>query len=68
MTMSLLVVPTPGSLRILTFLPGNMFVFLFAGHEVGSLPSPSDAASIQFSTDYDAYTMFLIRLVGSVSW
>jgi hypothetical protein len=63
--------PPSGSLGILrrnlTFPPGNMFIFLFAGHEVGSLPSSSNVAPIQFSTDYSAYTMLLICLVGSVS-
>jgi hypothetical protein len=63
--------PPSGSLgipgQVSPFLLGNMFIFLFAGHEVGSLPSSSNAVPIQFSTDYSAYTMLLICLVGSIS-
>ena len=63
--------PPSGSSGILEevspFVPGNMFLFLFAGHEVGSLPSFSNVAPIRFSTDYGTYAMLLICLAGSVS-
>jgi hypothetical protein len=55
----------PGS--VLPALPGNMFIFLIAGHEVGpSLPSCGIAPK-QFPTEHSAFTMFLICLVGSLS-
>ncbi len=43
-----------------------MFIFLLAGHEVGLFASSSSVSPIQFSTDYSAYTMLLICIVGIV--
>jgi hypothetical protein len=50
---------------ILFFLLGNMFIFLFAGHEVGSSPPSRGVTSKPFSTDRSAYPMLYIRPVGS---
>jgi hypothetical protein len=47
-------------------LPGNMFIFLFAGHEVGPFPS-CGASPKRFSTDHSAHAMLLACPVGSIS-
>jgi hypothetical protein len=43
-----------------------MFIFLIAGHEVGSSPSSRGVASKHFLTDRSAYPMLYIRPVGSL--
>ena len=47
-------------------LLGNMFIFLLAGHEVGSSPSGRVVLK-QLPTDHSAYTVLLICLVSSPS-
>ena len=46
---------------------GNMFIFLFAGHEVRSSHSSCGVAPKQFPTDHSVYIMLLICLIGTVS-
>ena len=50
----------------LLILSGNMFIFLFAGHEVKSSPSPCGVAPKQLLTDHSAYVMLLTCVTGSV--
>jgi hypothetical protein len=52
---------------VLPAFPGNMFIFLFAGHEVGSSLSSCGVAPKPFPTDHSAYTMLFICLVGTLS-
>ena len=53
---------------VLPLLLGNMFIFLLAGHEVGSFPSSSSVVPNTVPTDHSAYIMLLICLVGSAPW
>ena len=52
--------------RVLLFFLGNMFIFLFAGHEVRFSHSSRGIASEHFSTDHSAYPMLYICPVGSL--
>jgi len=51
---------------VLLFLLGNMFIFLFAGHEVRSSPSSHGVASKHFPTDHSTYPVLYIRPVSSL--
>ena len=51
----------------LPIFSGNMFIFLFAGHEVRSSSSSHSIASKQLPKDHSAYIVFLVCVVGFVS-
>ena len=48
-------------------LPGNMFIFLLAEHEVGCSRRVLPVLLQQFFTNHSAYVMLLICVVGFVS-
>jgi hypothetical protein len=54
-------------IHVLPVLPGNMFIFLIAGHEVRFSCSSCGVVPKQFSADHSAYTMLHICFVGSSS-
>ena len=58
-----------GILTVLPVVSRNVFIFLFAGHEVESSRSSSDASVVpqQFFADHSRHIVLLICAVGSVS-
>jgi hypothetical protein len=52
---------------VLPVLPGNMFIFLIAGHEVGFSRSSFGVALNKIPIDHSTYIMLLICIIGTLS-
>jgi hypothetical protein len=50
---------------VLLAIPGNMFIFLIAGHEVGPSPFSCSVAERVAPTDHSAYTVLRFCVIGS---